>query len=437
MPSSLEEPMLFFQVKMKAPVLVVGLGKSGRAAVRLLRFLGYSENQIKIFDAKPGVGDFSKPEEMLSFDPKLLVVSPGVDLKTPWIQNYLSKGCQLTSELDLACQKLTHEKVIGITGSMGKSTTTSLIEEAAKSFSPTTFAGGNLGTPLAEYVCDVLEQKRTPAEWVILELSSYQLENCEHLQTDISVLTALSPNHLERYPNLESYYATKWTLKDRTRDRFFLNFDNSELEKWCASKVDSKCVGVRHRDPSLQKYRLSEAQLVGTHNQENLALATQVALYLGWPDSALQAIKNYKGLPHRLEFVTEKGGIIFINDSKATTIESVLAAVHSCENLVKPQSTLHLLVGGRDKNLPWEDLSQLNTRSQFQIHYFGEFGQEAFKKAGLPGSVHSTLKSALPLISPKLRSGDVILLSPGGSSLDEFKNFEERGNYFKSWAMNF
>lgn len=413
---------------MKSPFLIVGLGKSGLAAKRLLLLLGVSVGEIKTFDSKADSVDYSKFEDFGNFRPGTVVVSPGVPLKTPWIQNFIKSGAQLTSELDLALQNLETEKIIGITGSMGKSTTTTLLGIAAESFCKNVFVGGNLGTPLADYVSDVLDKKRPRADWIILELSSYQLENAASLKVEVGILTALSPNHLERYSSLDEYYETKWTLKDKCKRAFLINYDNPEVERWCGVRLDPICGPVTARD-----YDFEDAKLIGNHNKQNLALAFSTADFLKWPDKSLEAMKNYRGLEHRIEFVTSKNGVQYINDSKATTIESVIAAVEACLPLVSADGLLHLFVGGKDKNLPWEDLGQLSRYSKIVYHFFGECGQMAQMKSQLQGSISVTLKTLISTFSAK--SGDVVLLSPGGSSLDEFKNFEDRGNYFKKSVL--
>lgn len=413
---------------MKSPFLIVGLGKSGLAARRLLLLLGVSANDIKTFDSNVQTADFGRFDDLADFKPKTLVVSPGFPLKTPWLENLRKSGCDVTSELNLACDILRSEKIIGITGSMGKSTTTTLLGLGAQAFCESVFVGGNLGTPLAEYAADVLEDKRPRAEWVILELSSYHLENAESLKVELGILTALSPNHLERYESLDEYYGTKWSLKDRCSRAFLLNYDNREVERWCGTRLDGICGPVSARD-----YDFEDAKLIGNHNKQNLALAFSAAEFLKWPDESLEAMKNYRGLEHRLEYVTAKQGIQFINDSKATTVESVLAAVEACLPLVSADGLLHVFIGGRDKNLPWEDLSTLRGRSKIIYHFFGECGALAQTKSQLNGSVSVTLKTLTSTFTPK--SGDVVLLSPGGSSLDEFKNFEVRGDFFKNWAQ--
>lgn len=416
-------------MKINFPALIVGLGKSGLAIQRLIRHY-HPQAVLKTYDFKDPKADFSTFEQVAAFQPKTLVVSPGVPLASPWIQDLIKKGCRLTSELDLSLPLLEKEKVIGITGSMGKSTTTSLLGAAVESLSENNFFGGNLGYPLADYVFEVATGQRARGDWVVLELSSYQLENCKSLSCAASLLTALSQNHLERYESLDHYYETKWALSAATKGPFFLNYDNSEIRRWCGSRLNENTFPVKSSEFSAHPMKM-----VGLHNRENLALALSVAQYFKWPQSAIRAIENYPGLPHRLELVGEKNGVRWINDSKATTIESVVAAVSSCLPDLKPEATLHLLAGGRDKNLPWEDLARLKSFRRVQFYFFGECADIAQKKSLLRGPQFKTLGAAISSAKSQLKSGDIFLLSPGGSSLDEFKNFEERGDYFRKLSL--
>ena len=421
-------------MKIQFPVLIVGLGKSGQSIHRLLCFMFPDKTgEIKTFDDKNPAADFvglGRSVDLIfkGWSPSTLVVSPGVPLDTPWIRDWLRLGHGvISSELDLAYQCLTSEKIISVTGSMGKSTTVSLLGEAVHAMSPDNFIGGNLGFPLADYIYELRTGARKKAQWIVLELSSYQLENFEHLQSEVSVLTALSPNHLERYPDLDTYYSTKWNLISKTKGSFFLNFDNREIVRWSSGRLTSQVIKVSSDDFSSYKTRM-----VGSHNRENLSLALKVALDLRFPTVAIKAIENYAGLSHRLELISVVDGIRFINDSKATAIESVLAAVRSCLGDVGNGSKLILLVGGKDKNLPWEDLRELSQNPKLSFVFFGECAELAQKKSKLSGSVFSQLKAAFLHARALAKSGDTVLLSPGGSSLDEFKNFEERGHYFKS-----
>jgi UDP-N-acetylmuramoylalanine--D-glutamate ligase len=422
-------------MKIQFPVLIVGLGKSGQSIHRLLCSMFPDRvAEIKTFDDKNSSADFFGSGRAVNvvlgdWAPSTLVISPGVPLETPWIRDWIRLGHGLVaSELDLAFQCLTDEKIISVTGSMGKSTTVSLLGEAVRTISTDNFVGGNLGFPLADYVFELRSSLRKKADWIVLELSSYQLENFEHLRSDVSVLTALSPNHLERYPDLDTYYDTKWKLIEKTSGPFFLNFDNSEIKRWCSNKIsNSRIIKIESKS-----YSAFKTNMVGTHNRENLSLALAVAQHLKFPHAALSAIENYRGLAHRLEFVVTTDGVRFINDSKATTIESVLAAVNSCVGDVNLGSKLILLVGGKDKNLPWENLQSLSKYTHLTCVFFGECATLAQIKSGLPGSCFPNLKAAFLFARSVAKFGDTLLLSPGGSSLDEFKNFEERGHYFKS-----
>lgn len=418
-------------MKIQFPALIVGLGKSGRAIHRLLLQANPENSQIKTYDQKDSSADFSSLDQIKNFNPKTLIVSPGVPLSTPWIQELLKAGCVLTSELDLAFQCLTNEKTIGITGSMGKSTTTSLLGAAVHSMSESNYVGGNLGYPLADYVYELRAGLRKKAEWIILELSSYQLENFNSLKCESSILTALSVNHLERYPDLQTYYQTKWTLLGKTKGPFFINADNSEVRRWCADRVTPQVVSVKSAQFN------HPMKMVGLHNRENLALALSVAEYFKFPNGAISAIENYPGLTHRLELAGEIKGVRFINDSKSTTVESVLAAVRSCIDFVDSKSKLYLLVGGRDKNLPWENLSVLSKYNNIEILFFGECAITAQERSRLHGKIFKTLLLAFKNTKSDIKSGDWVVLSPGGSSLDEFNNFEERGEFFKQLILEY
>lgn len=413
-------------MKIQFPALIVGLGKSGQAIQRLLIQAFPENSQIRTYDQKDSSADFCEIDQVLRFNPKTLIVSPGVPLSTTWIQNLIKSGCALTSELDLAFQCLTDEKIIGITGSMGKSTTTSLLGAAVQTLSVANYVGGNLGFPLADYVFELRKGLRKKAEWIILELSSYQLENFESLRCEISVLTALSANHLERYPDLDTYYRTKWTLVGKTTGAFFINADNPEIQRWCADRKTQQVVSVHS-----SKFK-NPMKMVGLHNRENLALALSVVEHLKFPKSAVSAIETYPGLSHRLELVGEKNGVKFINDSKATTIESVLAAANSCIDSVDDNSKMFLLVGGRDKNLPWENLKTLSQFKNINFVFFGECAELSKAKSKLSGPLFLKLSEAIDYAKSLANAGDWVVLSPGGSSLDEFKNFEERGAFFKS-----
>jgi UDP-N-acetylmuramoylalanine--D-glutamate ligase len=377
---------------------------------------GVSRSDIATFDDKADKADFTNYQDLLNnFKPSTLVVSPGVPLTTPWIKSFKGK---VTSEISLAIPTLTNEKIIGVTGSVGKSTTVSILGAGVKSFSPNSFVGGNLGTPLSVYAKNILQNK-AKAEWLILELSSYQLENCKGLQCDFSGVTYFTPNHLERYPDIKAYYKSKSHLIDITKQKCFLNFASTELVSFFNTEKNEKIVWSNPND-----FSFPNAKLLGKHNQQNLALAAHVAKAAGWPEKSFTAMTEFPGLSHRLENLGTHNGILFVNDSKATTIESVKTAVES----LRPSGNIILLCGGKDKNLPWDQLRDLK---DITVIFFGDVASKAKEMSGLSGEVFPKLGPAVERAKSVARTGDIVLLSPGGTSLDEFKNFEERGNYFK------
>jgi UDP-N-acetylmuramoylalanine--D-glutamate ligase len=426
-------------LNLKLPLAIVGYGTSGQALYALLLDLGYNKDQVGIFDESSPLAQWSTAEDLIrQLGPKTLAVSPGVPFSLPWIQSLKTKGIEITSELSLSYSQLTTEKVIGITGSIGKSTTTSLIGVAARATDPFAFVGGNLGTPLAQYILTLRKNPEKKARWVVLELSSYQLENFDNLRAEISVFTYLTPNHLERYSSLNEYYKTKWSLLRKTVSTAVFNSNGGDL---------GSDFNQRFRESSLldffpehlsslwckgEDWSLS-TRLLGSYNKDNLALAQAVCDLCSWPPQSRAALQSFSGLPHRLENLGRFSDRIFVNDSKATTMDSVLSAVQTLlEERAEPTI---ILLGGHDKNLPWEDLRALKKYSTLRCLFFGEFAGPAKIRSGLAGPQFTTLRDALEQMPEWSKPGDLILLSPGGTSHDEFKNFEERGNFFKAQVL--
>jgi len=424
----MENPMDFI----KRPVAVVGMGLSGEAAKRLLTRNGVKLTDISTFTDEPGKADFHDPCELIrQRNPATLVVSPGYPLSKEWIQDFQEQGGTVTSELALALHYLTNERVIGVTGSVGKSTVVSILEAGFKAFSPHSFLGGNIGIPLADYVVQLQERKRERAPWIVLELSSYQLENCGTLRCEFSSITHLTANHMERYPSLESYYDTKWALVKRTTRATVLNGHGGDLKKYAKGKrEDAQILWTDQNDEELAYLHLDQARLLGSHNQDNLAVAAKIAREAGWPESAIEGMKNFPGLPHRMENLGERGGVRFVNDSKATTIQSVKTAAMGLYDQMDRKKQLVLLLGGKDKNLPWEDLAELKKIQKLRPVFFGAVAERARSGSGFDGPVFTKLGDAITSLKSIARDGDTVLLSPGGTSLDEFKNFEERGKFF-------
>jgi UDP-N-acetylmuramoylalanine--D-glutamate ligase len=420
----------------RAPFGLVGYGISGRATHRLLKLLGVSDSDIAIYDRDPLVSQFATPEDFLEqFKPQTLVVSPGFPLSTPWLVG-ASRTRAVTSELDLAAMQLTSEKLVGVTGSLGKSTTTSLIAAAFEAAGLKAFAGGNLGIPLADYVADVFEKKRLAADWVVLELSSFQLENLSVPRFEYGVFSYFCSNHLERYQSLTHYYETKWKLASLSK-KIVVNEKGGDLRDFVSSKKGPPLLSASVQRAGFPVSFWKDLQLVGSHNRDNVVTAAEIFKDLGLLEKAQQGLKTFPGLPHRLENLGDINGIHVINDSKATAMASVLSAVESIlsdERFQNPSSHIWVLLGGRDKKLPWEELSGLSRENRLRFVFFGESRELVSAKSGLKGSQHATLRAAVESLKGSVRPGDTVLLSPGGTSLDEFKNFEDRGQKFSAWA---
>jgi UDP-N-acetylmuramoylalanine--D-glutamate ligase len=426
------------KLRIKTPVAIIGLGISGHAALNLLLASGIDHEDLATFDQKT-LDKYSSLDDLIEkFRPSTLVVSPGVPLSQPELQKFSSAGGIITSEISLALQLCTTEKIIGVTGSLGKSTVVSLLQEGLSSFSKTGFVGGNLGTPLSSYALGVL-QGGARADWLVLELSSYQLENCAGLHCDFSAITYLTPNHMERYSSLEDYYLFKWKLASITKSHVILNNRGGDLLKFAsrAPKVldqngdptAPQVVWTDQSDPLVKNLDLEDVQLLGLHNRDNLSIACRLALLAGWPPSSITAMKAFRGLPHRLENLGVHNEIIYVNDSKSTTMESVKTAVNSLRPYAGGQ--IHLLLGGRDKALPWEELTALELLSPIHFYFFGECRALAHRKSKLTADEFPTMQLAFQAAQAVAKPKDLILLSPGGTSLDEFKNFEARGDAFR------
>ena len=417
---------------MKTPIVILGIGKSGQAAKNLLLAQGFESCTIHTFDEKNSAADFSHWDQIKSLEIGTLVLSPGIPMLSPGLVQLKAMGWQVTSEINLACSILTDEIIVGITGSVGKSTVTSLLGEAVEHDDPCAFVGGNLGIPFCEYALQVINKEKK-ARYIILELSSYQLENCKDLKLNYSAITFLSSNHLERYATISDYYKTKCNIGSLTKHQCLLNESSVDLINY-KNFILCETETVNYKSSTKKDY-LEKSQLTGEHNLDNLALALSLANKLNLSFDAINKMISYKGLNHRLETVGYFNGILYINDSKATAMDSVLVATRAALTKVNSDKNLYLLLGGKDKNLPWFELNILKLIPNLKILFFGQCGETAKIKSELTGNYYSKLGLALDAVFKLVKTGDVVLLSPGGTSLDEFKNFEDRGNIFKELVI--
>jgi len=445
-------------------VLVIGAARQGMAATRFLASHGSEViltdsrpeknfiEQTRQFKALPVRFVFgSHPSELLE-KVDSICISGGIPLDIPLIIEARKMNIPLTNDAQLFLD-LVQAKVIGITGSAGKTTTTTLIGKIAKSGifpGQKVWVGGNIGNPLIDHV-----EEMRPEDWVVMELSSFQLE-LMHTSPFIAVLLNITPNHLDRHKTMRAYTAAKtnilryqnstnWAILNREEPGSF-NLKSSvvgKLSTFGFKKPEMDMVGTFIEENSLMYFDGKTAnplmpadsvQLLGQHNLLNALAACAAGVAAGFKVSAMQeGIQSVMGIPHRLELIREVNGIRWYNDSIATAPERVIAALHSLSG------SLVLLLGGRDKNLPWADLAEVLHEKKPKVIVFGEAGT-MIKKVLLefegdapeyPVSQVNDLGDAVLEASKIAESNDSVLLSPGGTSYDAFLNFEERGKLFK------
>ncbi len=395
----------------------------------------------------------------------LLCLSGGVSPEIPLAVEAQRRGIPLSNDSQIFLQVVPC-KVIGITGSAGKTTTTTLvgrIAQAAIEGYPTAYrrvwVGGNIGTPLISVV-----DQMQPDDLCVVELSSFQLELMNHSPQVAAVLN-VTPNHLDRHGTMQAYLAAKarilqfqspedcavlgrddpgaWSLAPMARGEL-TSFGFSELAPDQSGVfLYGEAVYLRRKPGEGAKLLVSsrEVALRGAHNLLNVMAACAIAAAADLPAEAMRAgVVGFTGVPHRLEFVRSWGGADWYNDSIATAPERAMAAIRSFEE------PLILLAGGRDKNLPWQEFAALVRRRVDHLIVFGEASEiilQAMQQT--PADAGQTLQSitrcqglrdAVQAAAQLVQPGDVVLLSPGGTSFDEFKDFEERGECFVQWVKN-
>jgi UDP-N-acetylmuramoylalanine--D-glutamate ligase len=409
--------------------LVVGLGKSGVAAARFLLSHGAAvtvvdekpakllassaKNLPKKIKLKGGASRFS----IAGVD--LIVTSPGVPLRHPDLVKAREKKIPIWPELELGWRYVHPKKSVAVTGTNGKTTTTALLAHLLKSAKRPVVVGGNIGTPL----CDLVG-KINHKTYLVLEVSSYQLEGHETFHPNVGLCLNVTPDHLARHRSMKKYAEAKARLfKNFTaRDTAVLNRN----DVWCrgmAKKINGRVVWF----PAPRLKSLGAAiKLPGQHNLENAMAAAGAARALGLTDAEIKkGLASFKGVRHRIQVVAQKGGVTYVNDSKSTNVDSTAVALKSFKQ------PLWLILGGQHKGAPYTPLKPLleNTRCVLTI------GEAASKIArDLSGAVSvfpcRTLANAVNEAHQRARAGDVVLLSPACASFDQFKNFEDRGDQF-------
>lgn len=375
----------------------------------------------------------------------LVVISPGVPTNTIPARYVERKDGEVIGEVELA-YRFMKGRIVGITGSNGKTTTTTLIGELLKDAGIKTQVGGNIGTPLlslAEASCD--------DGWTVAELSSFQLETIKDFRSNVAVCLNVTPNHLDRYESFTDYAAAKHRIfMNQTSDDVAVLNANDEITAGWASGLKANTVMfsvTRELDEGLflrgselvcrsngtEKVLTTRERIAirGLHNVENVLASLAAGLACGAsPESMAETVANFKGVEHRMELVAEIGGVRFYNDSKATSVDATLKAL---EALSEDEGKVVLILGGRGKNAPYSPLAQLIERKVRTLIVLGEDGDniESQLKKHAPVTRVDSIAQAVTTASQIAESGDSVLLAPACASFDMFVSFEERGEMFK------
>lgn len=434
-------------------VLVVGLARSGMAAIKVLHKLGAD---IVLSERKPaeelkelatlkelGVTIVDQSMEVFDKDYDLCVKNPGVPYRSPFMEALAQHGVPVITEIELAFQVAKPQHYIAITGTNGKTTTTTLVYEVLNAAFPgKAHLCGNIGIPLCEIVMEegLMEESD---HYIALEISNYQLVNIDRFRPDVATIINLTPDHVDFMGSLEAYYKSKTEVyrNMKPEDTFILNADDPVLAEYVEKypvpatvksfsldntdtdnyvKDGQLCVGD---EPVLP---LTSVRLPGKHNLQNVMIAVSVAKVLGIANETIkEVVEGFTGVEHRIEFVRELDGVRYYNDSKGTNTDATVTALKAFDKGVI------LLLGGFEKGLPMDDV-KAHLGCVKKVIGFGACGPRLVADTvGDDGIVVTTLDEAVAEAVKIAEPGDTVLLSPTTSSFDQYTCFEERGDHFK------
>ncbi len=435
-------------------VLVLGLARSGMAAVRLLHKLGAV---ITVSESKPlsdikelpelekmGVRVVNQEKEVFEEDYFLAVKNPGINGKLWFVKRLRERGISVITEIELAFRVSAPQHFVAITGSNGKTTTSTLVYEIIKKQYPEkTLLCGNIGIALCEMVLEY-DLINNEGYYIVLEISNFQLVDIVDFRPEVSVIINLAADHLDFMGTEDAYYRSKLRVYENMKDNdtFLYNVDD-ELIKNYEKEVTVGCKKLTYSlfdntadlfaDKENVYYKgekifpVSDIKVVGRHNVQNVLVGVGAALCLGVSQPNIrQAISDFKGVEHRIEFVREKDGVRYYNDSKGTNVDATVTALRAFSVPVI------LLAGGHEKGLDLSPLKPLLSGVKLLVAY-GECGERIFGELDVcERALVNNLEEALKKAVSVAENGDVVLLSPTTSSYDQYSCFEERGEHFKS-----
>lgn len=434
-------------------VLVVGLARSGMAAIRVLKKLGaevtLSESKKKDdikeigFLNENNVEIVGQDMSVFERDFEFVVKNPGVPYRSPMMQKLKERNIPVITEIELAYQVAKPQHYIAITGTNGKTTTSTLTYEILRrAFPGKAHLCGNIGIPLCEIVMEngLMEEG---GHYIALEISNFQLVNIDKFRPEVATIINLTPDHIDFMGSLDNYYKSKTEVYRNMagNDVFLLNADDPVVKEYtdrypvkCAKEsfsTDSQSADCIAKDGYLEIkgekiIPLNAIKIVGKHNLQNVMIAVSAAKAIGISnDVILEAVSSFKGVEHRIEFVREIDGVKYYNDSKGTNTDATITALKAFDRGVI------LLVGGFEKGLPMDEMKK-HLGCVKKIIGFGACGARLVHDlVGEGGIVVTTLDEAVAEANKIAESGDTVLLSPTTSSFDQYTCFEERGDHFK------
>ena len=432
-------------------VLVIGLARSGMAAIKVLKKLGAriylserNEPDKKDKDYLESIGVTVYDQDMSVFekDYDLVIKNPGVPPVSPIVKRLNERNIPIITEIELAYDVSKPQHYVAITGTNGKTTTTTIVYELlTKAFKEKAHVGGNIGTPLCELVLehDLMEEE---GHYISLEISNHQLVDIVNFRPEIATIINLTPDHLETMGSLDAYYKSKTEVYRNMKDDdiFIYNADDEVLKEY----AEKYPIGCRIETFSLEKedtyacirdncicindekvLPLDKIHLVGKHNIQNVMISIMAAKARGISNEDInETIDEFKGVEHRIEFVRELNGIKYYNDSKGTNTDATITALKAFD------SNVILLVGGYEKGLDMSEMRKYLKPVKKVIGY-GVAGRRIAGDLVEDPIVVTTLNEAVAEANRIAMSGDVILLSPTTSSFDQYSGYEERGRHFK------
>lgn len=440
-------------------IAVYGMGVSGLSALRMLKALGaetiaINSGEVSSWARTPGVLDYTSINNCYAEDDRdlrrvldtvdLVILSPGIPRDHHLLEALHRKRVPVSGEIELAYRFLESEQklkpIIGITGTNGKTTTTTFLGEMIAMDHKKVFVGGNIGTPFCDYAFDILNGK-PEADFILLELSSFQLESVDHFHVNIAMILNLYQNHGERYTSLEDYGKAKFWITNNFTESDVLIYpeDFPFIADWAKTqKGQKRTVNTKH---PVSAYDLSKFKLPGIHNKVNLNFILEAAQVIGLSDKAIQqCIDTFPGVHHRIEYVDGVKGLSHFkvyNDAKSTNWDATLTAVKAMEDL----GELYLIIGGKkrghgDSVLPYLDFLKERVKKFYLI---GEMADEI--ESEIKGKVDYKKSGTLEAVIADVRdtkgtNESVLLFSPGFPSFDQFKNYAQRGEHFMKLLRN-